>query len=58
MVFTWKLVRVLVDGKVCRRWSRAGGVVVEEADIQVPDPCGMTTTTEFIVGRHTMHVLA
>ena len=32
---------VLVDGKVCRCWSRTGGVVV--VDIQVPDPRSMTT---------------
>ena len=43
-------VAVLVDGKVCRCWSRTGGVVVvEEVDIQVPDPRSMTTK---IVGQH------
>ena len=33
-------VGALVDGKVCRWRSRAGGVVVGEVDIQVPDPQG------------------
>ena len=41
---------VLVDGKVCRCWSLAGGVAV--VDIQVPDPQRMTTK---IVGQHGTH---
>ena len=47
-------VEALVDGKVCRWRSRAGGVVVEEVDIQVPDPQLMTMK---IVGRNTTHAL-
>ena len=41
LVVGWKGLRLLVA-------SRAGGV--GEADIQVPDPCGMTTTTELYRG--------
>ena len=47
------VVGALVDGKVCRCWSRTGGVVVvKEVDIQIPNPQRMTTK---IALQHSPH---